>query len=180
MSPPDAQDAPLIPSKKAPSFELLFRPSVDLISVVRGFVVDFYARVIDDPDTAHRLALVTHELLENAAKYSTNGEAALFVELDPHNDAVTVRTANRATASRIAVLVKTFAEITAARDAQALYLEAMRRSAEKVSGSGGLGLARIWAEGDMELRLVQDGDRVEIHARGSLRNGSPAPTPDAQ
>ncbi len=179
MSSPTEHDAPLIPSKKAPSFELLFRPSTDLISVVRGFVVDFYARVVDDPDTAHRLALVTHELLENAAKYSTDGEAALFVELDPAGDAVTVRTANRATEARIAVLRNTFAEITAASDAQTLYLTAMRRSAEKVSGSGGLGLARIWAEGDMRLRLVQEGDRVEIHARGSIRNEAVAPTPDA-
>jgi hypothetical protein len=158
----------LIPPKRAPSFELLFRPSVDLISVVRCFVADFYARVIDDPETANRLALATHELLENAAKYSSDGEAALFVEYDPDGDVVTVRTANRASDDRITLLERTFAEIASAPDAAALYIDAMRRTAQQKTGSGGLGLARIWAEGDMQLRLLVEGDRVEIHARGQL------------
>jgi hypothetical protein len=171
---PSNRRASLIPPKQAPSFELLFRPSVDLISIVRGFVVQFYTKVVDDEDTAHRLALVTHELLENAAKYSADGEAAIFVELDPTADTVTVRTANRATPEQLAAVEGIFADIAAAPDANTLYMEAMRRSLQRASGSGGLGLARIWAEGDMQLRLVRQGDRIEIHARGRIQGGPAA------
>jgi hypothetical protein len=165
---PQSTGLSLGPPKRTPSFELLFRPSVDLISVVRCFVADFYAKVVENTNTAHRLALATHELLENAAKYSRDGEAALYVELDPSSNSVTVRTANRATAERIAMLEGIFREISGAQDAGSLYAEAMRRSALRSTGSGGIGLPRIWAEGDMQLHLVVEGDRVEIHARGSI------------
>jgi hypothetical protein len=136
--------------------------------MVRRFVGDFYATVVPDPDAAHHLALATHELLENAAKYSADGEAALFVDVDPTSRVVCVRTANRASAARIAELETAFAEIAAAPSAAAHYLEAMRRSAVRASGSGGIGLARVWAEGDMELEMAVEGDRVEIRAQGVL------------
>jgi hypothetical protein len=146
---------------------LLFRPSIELITVVRRFVADFYIQVVPDQDTASRLALTTHELLENAVKYSTDGEAALYVELDKAAGTVAVRTRNRATEAQIAQVRTTFAEISAAPDATVLYAALLRRSA-LASGSGGLGLARIWAESDMVLELVITDDKVEIQARGTI------------
>src|SRR5260370_19276427 len=92
--------ASLIPPKPVPSFELLFRPSVNLIHVVRCFVTDFYAKVVVEPDTVQRLALATHELLENAHKYSNDGDVALFVECDIESGAVSARTMNRASTAR--------------------------------------------------------------------------------
>jgi two-component sensor histidine kinase len=157
-----------MPSKSAASFEIVFSPRVELISLVRSFVSDFYAKVVADPDSASRLAVATHELLENAAKYSLDGEAALFVEFDRDRDFVTIRTVNRATNNRIKLLERTFAEISRASNARALYRTAIRRTARSRSRSGGLGLARIWAESEMELRLLVRGNRVEIHASGQL------------
>jgi hypothetical protein len=169
MSRSDLRDPPGEPGsiKRIPSFDLLFRPSVELITVVRRFVADFYIQVIPDQDTASRLALTTHELLENAVKYSTDGEAALYVELDKAAGTVSVRTRNRATEAQIAQVRTTFAEISAAPDATVLYAALLRRSA-LASGSGGLGLARIWAESDMVLELVISDDKVEIQARGAI------------
>src|SRR5579859_2848983 len=122
---------------RAPSFELSFRPGAGLIPVVRGFVGEFYAKAVPDPDTAHRLALATHELLDNAAKYSLDGLAVLFIEVDLDRGAVSVRTANRASEAQIAALRQIFGEIAAATDASAFYAAAMRRTAVKKSGSGG-------------------------------------------
>jgi hypothetical protein len=156
----------LVPPKSVLSFELLFRPSVNLIHVVRCFVADFYAKVVSEADAAQRLALATHELLENASKYSSDGDVALFVECDTSSGAVSVRTLNRASAKRIAMVEQAFAAMLRAQDAAAYYLEAMRRTATRTTGSGGLGLARIWAESEMPLRLSVEGDRVEIHALG--------------
>jgi hypothetical protein len=158
-------------SKQPTALALAFRPSApstSLISLVRCFIEDFYAEVINSRGTASRLALVVHELVENAAKYSTDGETALFVECDLPSCAISVRTANRATEARIGQLRRAFAEIAAAPDAASLYMEAMRRCAVGESRSSGLGLARIWAECDMVLCLAVEGERVEITARGQI------------
>jgi len=148
-----------------PSFELVFRPSVDLISIVRCFVSEFYARAVEDADVASRLALATHELLENAAKYATGGETYLHVDLDRSTGTVTVRTRNRTTPERIAVLERSFTELAGANDPAGLYNAMLRRTAAQEQGSG-LGLARIRIEGEMSLDLVVTGDLVEINARG--------------
>ena len=152
-----------------PSFELKFRPSVQLIALVRCFVSDFYANVVTDEDTASRLALVTHELLENAVKYAVDGETILRIDVDAATSVATVYASNRADDHDIEILKKAFDEIRDASDADALYEVALARSAIKSGGSGGLGLARIWAEGGMVLDLVVEDDRVEIRARGPVQ-----------
>jgi hypothetical protein len=151
-----------------PSFELRFCPSTDLITTVRLFVESFYLKVMDDRDVASRLALTTHELLENAAKYSSDGEVRLHVQVDRESGTVEVRTANRAAPAPIQRLRACFDEIAAAPDAAVLYAEMLRRTAKLTTGSGGLGLARIWAESEMAIHLVVAGDQVEIHARGPI------------
>jgi hypothetical protein len=149
-----------------PSFDLKFRPSVELIALVRRFVEDFYQNVLDDDDMASRLALTTHELLENAAKYSDDGEARVQVELDRRSGTVVVRMSNRATAPRIDALRRFFEQISTATDATEFYAQTIRESAAQRSGSGGLGLARIWAESEMSVDLLVEADRVTIRAQG--------------
>ncbi len=56
-------------SEKEPIYiELRFSPSPELIPVVRRFVSAFYERLLSQADAASRLALATHELLENTCK----------------------------------------------------------------------------------------------------------------
>ncbi len=164
---------PATASQQSPSFELRFRPNVRLIALVRSFVSDFYAGVVADPDTASRLALATHELLENAVKYSVDGETDLHVEVDVKDGTVCVRARNRASSERIAALSAAFEEIDAAPDATTHYERLVRRTATSTSGSGGLGLARIWAECDLALRLRVAGDEIEIQARGRVITDGP-------
>ncbi|HVU00771.1 MAG TPA: hypothetical protein VHE30_03435 [Polyangiaceae bacterium] len=152
----------------SPAFELVFRPSVELISVVRRFVAEFYERTLDDLEIASRLALATHELLENAAKYSADGETKLYVRVDRADGSVVVRTENRATTTQIDALREWFSEFEAAGDADTIYAEMIRRTAARKSGSGGLGLARIWSESEMAIDLAVEADRVRIQASGKL------------
>jgi hypothetical protein len=163
IGPPDRSSG----EHRNPSFELTFRPSVDLISIVRTFVAEFYLKVTNE-DAASRLALATHELLENAAKYSTDGAASLQVSVDPQEGTVRVRTTNRADATQIQLLRACFDEIDSAASAAGLYADMLKRSAVRTTGSGGLGLARVWAESEMTMRLTVEGDTVAIHAQGSI------------
>ena len=156
--------------ERTPSFELVFRPSVELISIVRRFVSEFYEQVVEDPDAASRLALATHELLENAAKYTTVGATSLYVELDRKAHTVTVRTRNQTSAEHIAVITRSFAESDATPDPEIYYSNVLRRSSLQKHGSG-LGLARIRAEGEMSLRLVVVDDAIELHACGFITDG---------
>jgi hypothetical protein len=150
------------------SLDITFRPSADLISLVRVFVADFYSRIASDPDVAHRLALATHELLDNAAKYSADGETSFAIQFDAHTSAILVRAENRARDSEITKLRRVFQEMSTAPSADAFYTDSMRRTAKRKSGSGGLGLPRIWAESEMDLKLSVDGPRVTIVAQGRV------------
>jgi hypothetical protein len=159
---------------RRPYCELLFKPSAALISVVRRFVTDFYDRVLEDDEDASRVALATHELLENAVKYSLDGAATLRIELLDKDDSpeciAIVRTFNRTSKEQIAILQERFAEIQNMGDPNAYYQTLMRRNMKRVGdSSGGLGLARIAAEALMSLSLDLEGDQVCVVSHTRVR-----------
>ncbi len=145
--------------------ELSFRPNVELVSMVRRFVSDFYSRLLHDEDTISRVALATHELLENAVKYSTDRESRIRVDFV--SDSLVVRTWNQATTDKLVQLKQAFAEMAAEPDPVVHYYGLMVRNARLTDGSG-LGLARIRAEADMTLDLDIDGDVACIKAVTNL------------
>ena len=157
-------------ARKHAYFELAFSPNVELVSTVREFVHTFYKRVLADEVLTSRMALATHEMLENAVKYAADGSSRLFVQVerqDPGGVIVAINTRNRANPAHLADLKKMFDELRAASDPMEYYQTLMRRSAKRTHGSG-LGLGRIRAEADMELEFqLIDGDIVSVWARTS-------------
>jgi len=152
-----------------PSLTLSFRPNTALVSSVRRFVADVYECWLT-PELTSQVALASHELLENAVRYSTNGETEVHIEIALASDGQTVcvRTRNAASPENLDVLRAMFAELTAATDTDAYYQTMMRRSAKRTDGSG-LGLARIRAETEMAMTLDIDDDHVSISARIETR-----------
>ena len=146
--------------EKVAYVEVSFRPNVELISVVRRFVSDFYARMFKDADATSRVALATHELLENAVRYSWDGETRIRVEVvnpDPQSQVAAIRTWNLASPDHVQAVRNLFQEMDSNSDAFHHYQTLMRRTAKVVGGSG-LGLARVRAEAEMELSFeVADG-----------------------
>ena len=153
--------------------ELSFRPNIELISVVRRFVSDFYARFFEDADATSRVALATHELLENAVRYSIDGETRIRIEVqsDAVPSHVAIKTWNRASEKHLDSVQKLFDEMNASTDAFSHYQKLMRRTAKIAEGSG-LGLARVRAEAEMELTFeIDDGFlAVEAQTRAELRS----------
>ncbi|HEY4178948.1 MAG TPA: ATP-binding protein [Kofleriaceae bacterium] len=153
--------------------ELNFRPNVQLVSTVRRFVSEFYQKALGDPDGTARVALATHELLENAVKYSIDGDTTIRIEVTsgdaPRSVSIVLR--NRTDEVHLATIRELLDGIAKAPDAFTFYQKLIASKAKTKEGSG-LGLARICAEGEMTIALrVIEGDIVELTATTTV----PAP-----
>jgi two-component sensor histidine kinase len=152
-------------------FELRFQPTVALVSTVRRFVSDFYRELLLDDDFSNKLAMATHEMLENACHYSIDRRSELVISL--HRDGpeyvVTIRTKNRATDERLVKVRGALDEVVSAEDASALYNQLVRRAAKRQDGGSGLGLGRIRAEADLDLSYAIEGDTIVVTAEGRLQ-----------
>jgi hypothetical protein len=147
--------------------ELRLNASPPLVSVTRRFVEEALEKNISDGDLISRVAMTTHELLENAAKYARHALAELSVTMTPDGDGddhrLTVQLRNETTPAHIDRLRNAFTELDACRDPMQFYVELMRRNAHSAETSG-LGLARIRVEGEMTLALRVDGTTATIVA----------------
>ncbi len=149
-----------------PYFHVSFRPNFRLVSTVRRFTEEFYQRMLGDQETSERIALATHELLENAIAYASDDETGVRVELT--EDTLTVRTWNRTSPERLESLKSMIDEMNQADDPAAYYQTLMSKTAYRTDGSG-LGLARIRAEADMAITYEVTTDRVCIAAQTTVK-----------
>src|SRR5512146_226872 len=76
---------------------LHFRPERTMINATREYVRRFYAGTLASSSASWRVALTTHELLENALKYSTDGLATVEIAVlyGPAENTVRIRIHNR-------------------------------------------------------------------------------------
>ena len=149
-----------------PFFHLSFRPNLRLVSAVREFTAGFYQRILADPDLSSRIALATHELLENAVSYSVDDETTVRVELEA--DQLVIKTWNRGSYESVATVRALIDEINEIEDPDRFYQHLMAQTALRPEGSG-LGLARIRAEAEMQLSYEIDRDVVCIRATTPVR-----------
>jgi hypothetical protein len=155
--------------KRAPFVDLSFAPSITLVSLVRQFASDFYTEQLGEGDTVSRLALTTHEILENAVKYSIDGMTRIRIEYLPDEGSgkVRIQTWNRPQPEHLALLRQNMDELTNAADPMAHYLELIRRTSTRAEGSG-LGLGRIRAEAEMSVRYAIDGEWLQVVAEAPV------------
>ena len=154
-----------------PFFHLTFRPNIRLVSSVREFTVNFYRRMLADREVSSRLALATHELLENAVSYAADDETTVRVEM--LDGQLTIRTWNRSNEDNTASLRNVIDEMNATTDPNRFYLALMERTALSPEGSG-LGLARVRAEADMTITYKIENNEVCIEAKMPIRSGAVA------
>ena len=154
-------------------FELNFKPNVQLVSVVRRFVTEFYQRFLNDPDGTSRVALATHELLENAVKYSRDGETTIRIEVLQHETPrrVRIQLRNRSALEHIAAIRHLVDGLNQASSATDFYQHLIASKARDRTGSG-LGLARICAEAEMKIHYDVQGDMVVLEATTAVGIGT--------
>jgi len=157
-------------SSRSTAITLDFEARGKIISTTSKFVKELYDGMLADPDATSRVVLTTHELLENTAKYASDGLTHMQVAVAEREgqNYVQIQTRNRATPARLEELRRFLDEISESHDPIATYYQFIARSAERSEGSG-LGLARIRAEGEMDLAYTVDGDEVTIVAEAPVQ-----------
>ncbi len=146
-----------------------FRPAWTYIDGVREFVRFFCEKTFDGGDLAERARMVIQETLENAVKYSTQGERSeLELSISRDDGHLEISVSSLPDPAHYDTLKQQLAEIQDTEPEQA-YIKAFERAALNPSSSAQLGLARIRYEGGVELQLRdEDQGRIRIVARGKL------------
>ncbi len=149
-------------------FELSFSPNVQLVSTVRRFVAEFYSQSLGNEEITSRLEVATHELLENAVRYSADGNTAIRIGIKREPELrIRINTCNRAELPYIVTMRHTLDELIAAPDPDVHYQLLMRRSVKRADGSG-LGFGRVRAESGMMISYEVAGDVVYIRAEARV------------
>lgn len=158
----------------AARLELRVLPDAALVATVRRFVGDLSSRVIIDREITSRVTVATHELLDNATRYSSDG-CLLLVELKrAGNEAgVVIVTENQVNEDHQRQLARLVEEMRASSDSSAYYRDLIRQVAQRKDGAG-LGLGRVHAESELAVSSTFEGDVVRIRAEGrfSLTTGA--------
>ena len=141
--------------------------SPNMVSPTRRIIEAKLGPALDDEDAIFRVAMTAHELLENAAKYASDGKARLEVSVQPRGEDAIVRVVvtNNAAREHLDQLGTCYAEMNANRDAMAHYFSLMRLNA-KAGAVSRLGLARVRAEGEMDIEIDIQGATVKVVASG--------------
>ncbi|HEX9308489.1 MAG TPA: anti-sigma regulatory factor [Anaeromyxobacter sp.] len=150
---------------------LRMQPSWVVIDDIRRFVAKFCAHACPEAAREDQVALAAHELVQNAIANAATSDIEMKLELDRSRERVVVSVSNVARADQIAVLRMRLARILAHANALEGYVAAMREDPES---RGGIGLARIRFEAALDIALEVDGEKVTMHAAGSL--SAPDPT----
>jgi hypothetical protein len=153
---------------------LRFPPVKSFVPVATDFIRVYCAAVAPDADTLSRIALVAHELAENVVKYSSGGlctmEVSIKVPEGPGSAIdLTLTTRNAATPEQLTKTELYLRELEQAENAERFYDKCIRESVSRDVGSG-LGLARIRAEGLMEISHQVTRTDISVTARARLED----------
>jgi hypothetical protein len=146
--------------------EVDVEPDLVTISTMRRVVDELSCRLLGDADGGWRISMAAYELLDNARKYGQDRVAHFRLDIEPlaEGHVATVLVQSVASPDRAGTIRQVWGNMQKWTDAWAFYLTTVEEAATRTEGSG-LGLARIWAEGGMELGVVVDDERrVTIRA----------------
>jgi anti-sigma regulatory factor (Ser/Thr protein kinase) len=138
------------------------------IDEIRRFVESFCSCASLGPDREAQVALAVHELMQNAVPFAHGEEVELDLEVDQRADRVRIRVLNACPDDECQKLRDRIEAMYREPDALAHYLTAMKE--RPLSARGGLGLARVRFEAQLEIQVRRvSAGRVVVEAEGPLR-----------
>jgi len=146
---------------------LRMKPPWVFVDEIRRFVESFCACACPGQSREAQVALAVHELMQNAIPHAGGEDVDLTLQVDPVADRIEVAVSNPCTEAQLVELQQRVERLNSEPDALRSYLRAMGEA--PISARGGLGLARIRFEAQLELAVIREGQRVTILARGPLR-----------
>jgi anti-sigma regulatory factor (Ser/Thr protein kinase) len=146
-------------------------PSIRMIGSTRRYIEELCVPLVGE-DAASRVAMATHELFENLAKYAEGRLRRLEVAIMSRQEQYHIRitATNRAKRERLDELEQILTEVSSSANPRATHLSYMNRSVARSEGSG-LGLSRIRAEGEMQIGYERSGDEIVVWAETILSSG---------
>jgi hypothetical protein len=144
---------------------LKMQPRWGFIDDIRRFTESFCAAACPGADREGQLALAVHELVQNALANGSAPDVELELAIDARGERVGLAVTNRCAPEQLDRLRERLARLYRDDDPLAAYLRTME---EERVGRGGLGLARVRYEAELDLHVTAEGDRVTVHASGAL------------
>lgn len=150
--------------------ELFIRmnPPWVFIDEIRRFVESFCSCASIGADREAQVALAVHELMQNAVPHARGHEVELDLELDPVAGHIVVRVSNSCSEEDYAALAARIEAMYREPDALRSYLRTMKE--HPTTARGGLGLARVRFEAQMDIRVRRtSAERITVEAEGAIR-----------
>jgi anti-sigma regulatory factor (Ser/Thr protein kinase) len=157
-------------NRSAPPIRLFIRmnPPWVFIDEIRRFVESFCACASLGPDREAQIALAVHELMQNAVPHARGADVELDLEVDAQAGKVTARVTNDCPEEEFRALRERVEAMYREKDALRDYLRTMKE--QPSSARGGLGLARVRFEAQMDIHVRRSAaDRVTVEAEGPIR-----------
>lgn len=137
------------------------------IDDIRRFVESFCACASLGPDREAQVALAVHELMQNAVPHARGADVELDLGVEPAAGKVSVRVSHDGTAEEFAALQDRVTAMYREPDALREYLRAMKE--RPATARGGIGLARVRYEAQMDIHVRRVADRITVEAEGPIR-----------
>jgi anti-sigma regulatory factor (Ser/Thr protein kinase) len=149
--------------------QLLIRmsPPWVFIDELRRFTESFCACACPGQDREAQVALAVHELMQNAVPHAHGEEVELMLEVSRERDVVAIRVSNRCSDDDYQSLRDRIDRMNNEPDALAHYVQMMREN--PANTRGGLGLARVRFEAQLEISVRREAGRAIVEACGPLR-----------
>jgi anti-sigma regulatory factor (Ser/Thr protein kinase) len=133
---------------------LRMRPPWVFVDEIRRFVESFCACACPGQTREAQVALAVHELMQNAIPQAGG------------DDRIEIAVSNPCSEEQFQELLTRIERLNSEPDALRSYLRAMTEAPALTRG--GLGLARVRFEAQLELSVLREGRRVTVLARGLL------------
>ncbi|WP_437566725.1 hypothetical protein [Sorangium sp. So ce542] len=158
------------PSQGASLFLCItFFPSERMATAVLRLVSSFCGMVLDDANVSSRFYMAAHELAENITKYSTGPRVSLELVMEEAESScvLKIRARNEASPERLREVERRLFALKTASDPVKHYDDLISETA-MLEGVSGLGLARVRAEGGLDVDYKIEGNELTITAHAPV------------